>query len=313
MKTKTVVASLLALLLAAVGFNVTAGEPWFVSFPDANTRPTYDTFHHLKEAQQLATGKGIKVGIVGKYFGYADHASLYAGGKDFVGDQAAFENAAEHGLWMATTLREVAPDVEIYALNARSKDRGQEREAVIKAIDWAIANDLDILTYSARAFRSADRDAIDKAVRRAVANGIVTTFIHYDLPENILPTGFFPDSPSDYARAADVNVYHFDYNLLLLFKYEKYVDSGRKPTRKVGDLPYFSNSSMSPVLAGIVAMMKEVDNSLPAAEYKRILVETSREIDYDGYQVGHVVDAARAVSYLLEMNARAPAEQGGEP
>ncbi|MCP4545597.1 MAG: hypothetical protein GY835_03895 [bacterium] len=101
--------------------------------------------------------------------------------------------------------------------------------------------------------------------------------------------------------------------LLLLFKYEKYVDSGRKPTRKVGDLPYFSNSSMSPVLAGIVAMMKEVDNSLPAAEYKRILVETSREIDYDGYQVGHVVDAARAVSYLLEMNARAPAEQGGEP
>ena len=205
-------------------------------------------------------------------------------------------------MWMAITLKEIAPDVEIYALNARDRNRDNEREAIIKAIDWAIENDIDVLTYSAEAFRTEDREEIDEAVRKAIENNIVTTFIHYDLPENILPNGLFPNSPESYKKEADLNVYHFDYNLLLLFKYEEFISSGRQVTNNLGALRYFSNSSMSPVLAGIIAMMKEVNNIMSPDDYKEILIETSREIEYNGYMVNRVADAKRAVDYMLNMN-----------
>ena len=219
----------------------------------------------------MATGKGIKVGITGKYFGYSKNRDIYAGGKDFVDNQAGFKDIAEHGLWMATTLKEIAPNVEVYALNARDNNRDKESAAIVKAVDWAIENNLDVLTYSAEAFRDEDRNKIDKAVNKAIENKIVTTFIHYDLPDNILPNGFLPDNPSDYKREADVNIFHFDYNLLLLSKYNDFVKSGDDKTINTGNLHYFSNSSMSPVLAGIIAMMKEVNNNLSPDDYKEIL------------------------------------------
>ncbi|MBU1014281.1 MAG: peptidase [Bacteroidetes bacterium] len=307
MKIKLFIVFLILLLSVSVFYNLKPerSNAWFVSFADANTRETYDSFHHIKQAQKLATGKGIKVGIIDKYFGYSTNKDLFNGGKDFTGNIDAFEDIAEHGLWMATTLKEIAPDVQIYALCARDKNRANEAKAITEAIDWAIENDLDILTYSAEAFRKEERQQIDKAVQKAIDHGIVTTFIHYDLEENILPCGLFPRCPDSYSREIDVNVFHFDYNLLLLFQYENYVKSGRNVGNNIGAHPYFSNSSMSPVLAGIVAMMKEINNELTAADYKRILIETSNEIAYNGYTVMHVVDASGAINYLLKMNETA--------
>lgn len=301
-KPRIIIILLLFCLLISAYYNIKPDKSSTetVSFGNANTRPTYDYFHHIKEAQYIATGKGIKVGIIDKYFGYADNKNVYSGGMDFTGNNTEFEKIAEHGLWMATTLKEIAPDVEIYALNARSSDRRKEGEAILKAIDWAIENGINILTYSAEPFREEDRYEIDKAVLKAVMNNIVITFIHYDLPENILPNGLFPKSPASYKREADVNILHFDYNTLLLSKYKDFVESGRRGTDKNGDLPYFSNSSMSPVLAGIIAMMVEVNNNLTPADYKRILIETSKEIDYEGHKVKHVVDATDALKYLME-------------
>jgi hypothetical protein len=302
MKTKITISSLIVLLLISVFYNLKSDDIWFVSFSNANTRPTYDSFHHIKQAQQLATGKGIKVGIIGMYFGYAEHKELYAGGSNFSGDQEAFEDIAEHGLWMATTLREIAPEVEIYALNARDQDPSKESKAIIEAIDWAIENDIDILTYSAQAFKEEYREDIDKAVRKALDHNIVTTFIHYDLQENILPNGLFPNSPKVYARPADLNIFHFDYNMMMLFSYEKFLKTDRKVGNNIGAQPYFSNSSMSPVLAGIIAMMKEVNNELTPAAYKTTLIETSKEIQYKGYTVKRVVDANAAINRLINLN-----------
>ena len=166
---------MLSILLAvSVYFNIKpdTGSLWFLIFKSANTGPTYNTFHHIKEAQQLATGKGIKVGITGKYFGYSKNRDIYAGGKDFVDNQAGFKDIAEHGLWMATTLKEIAPNVEVYALNARDNNRDKESVAIVKAVDRAIENNLDVLTYSAEAFRDEDRNKIDKAVNKAIAKHV---------------------------------------------------------------------------------------------------------------------------------------------
>jgi hypothetical protein len=140
----------LAILLSAAF----AGQPdsshlWHIHFGNANTRPTYDDFHHITDAPKMATGKDIKIGIIDTYFGYRHNQQLFAGGRNFTGDTSAFEEIAEHGFWMATTLREIAPGAEIYALNARHKDCDIETQAMLSAVDWAIENRLNILTYSA--------------------------------------------------------------------------------------------------------------------------------------------------------------------
>lgn len=299
MKTKILIGSLIVALLVSLFYNLKPAKTWFISFPDANTRPTYNTYHHINEAHKLATGKGIKVGIIGKYFGFLDHQNMYAGGKDFTGDSESFEEIAEHGLWMATTLKEIAPDVEIYALCARENNREKEAQNISDAIDWAIANNLNILTYSAQAFRPEDRTVIDQAVGKAIAHGIVTTFIHYDLANNLLPDDFFPGTQDTGNREADVNIFHFDYNLLMIFRYENYLKSNRQVGNNVGGLPYFSNSSMSPVLAGIVAMMMEINPHLSPEAYKNTLVKTSYKTNYKGHLVSRVADAPAAISYLM--------------
>ncbi len=295
--------AIIVLLMISVFFNVKPGKNqlWFINFPDANTRPTYDYYHHINEAHNYATGKGIKVGIIDKYFAYSEHKKLYSGGIDFTGNNSDFENVGEHGLWMATTLKEIAPDANIFALNARCSDQKTEKVAIIKAIDWAIENKIDILTYSAEQFRQEDRAEIDAEVLKAVQNNITIIFLHYDLAENLLPYGFFPKSSEGYARESDVNIYHYDYNLLLIQNYENYINNGREYADR-GDMPYFSFSSMPPVLAGIVAMMKEKNSELTNHMIKEILVATSRELTYNNYKVEHVVDAVSAIKKAINMN-----------
>jgi hypothetical protein len=294
-----IVYSLVLTLLVKYKFN----DFWHIDFKNANTRNTYETYHHISEAQKYATGKGIKVGILDWCFGYDDNKSLYAGGKDFIGDIRFFNKIGEHGLWMATTLKEIAPDVEIYALCVFSPDHNKRKDATIKAIEWAIENKIDILTCSGEAFRKEDRPQIDKVVLKAIHNNIVTTFIHYDLQENILPYGFFPKADEHYSREYDVNIFHFDYNMLLIANYKNYLKSG-KVVEDRGDMPYFSFSSMSPVLAGIVAMIKEENNTLTVSEIKSILIETSKEVKYKDYVVKHVVDANEALKYVIKMNQK---------
>ncbi len=289
---------LLSLLLNLKLFLDVRSEPRYIVFGDANTRETYETVHHVSAAQQFSTGRGIKVGVLDTYFGFSKHDTLYAGGKDFVDDKEAFEEIDEHGCWMATTLKEIAPGVKVYALNVRCGEKGKEAQAMVEAMNWAIENRLDILTYSAEPFDPAYRPRIDSAVKNAIDHRIVTTFIHYPLPENILPNGLYASNAGpEYTRPPDVNIYHYDYNKLALFTYEKFLASGRK-ARSGDDIPYFSFSSMSPVLAGFVAMLMEIKRDLPPDAYKQILIKTSRVVEYHGKTIPHVVDAEKAVEYL---------------
>lgn len=304
-KLKILLTVIIVLLVVSLYFNLKPGgnqngQLWFINVPGANTRATYDSYHNIREAQAYSKGKGVKVGIIDKYFGFSANRKLYSGGKDFIGNKPDFEEIGEHGLWMAETLKEIAPEAEIYALNARNSDRRKEKTGIIAAIDWAIENKIDILTYSADPFLQEDRTEIDKAVLKAIQFNITVIFLHYDLEENILPYGFFPKKSEAYSRGSDVNVYHYDYNLLLLKNYKNYLAAGRQNADR-GDMPYFSFSSMPTVLAGIAALMKEKDKDLTNSQIKNILIETSKTITYNNYEVGHVVDAVASINATMKM------------
>ncbi len=252
----------LALFISTLGAKRAAAQevpasdvPSILYFPNANSRPTYFTIYNVHEAWAVSKGEGVKVGILDHSFGYEDHGDLIAGGKNFQkgGWGKSFNNESHHGFWMASTLREIAPDAEIYALGTYSSDESDKVDAMIKAFDWAIANNLDVLTYSAARFSPENRVRLDSSVDRALAKGIVTTFIHYPHPGNILPSWLGPMTGDD-DREPDVNILQYDYSVVFTKQYEDWMQHGTD----AGYRPFLSISSTSPVTAGFVALLKSV-------------------------------------------------------
>jgi minor extracellular protease Epr len=269
--------------------------PFAMVFPGANSRDTYFTMHGIGEAQAIAKGSGIKVGILDHLFGTNLHPDLYAGGGNFLGDDALWklEDKDEHGYWMALVLKEIAPEVEVYALNTSDRDERTRVTAMIKAIDWAIEQQLDLLTYSYSQLSPEGRELLDPAVERAHQAGIVTTFIHYGHPDNILPGSLHP-GPED-GREPDVNVLHRDYSVVFVKEYAK-IQRGEKSDWY---RPFLSISSTSPVTAGIVAMMLSVQPDLTPAQCQEILRRTSKPLTWRDQQVPRCLDAAAAVQAVM--------------
>ncbi len=261
----------LALSLGVNAWLALRPEKRVVTAPNANSRPTYFTMHRIGEAQRVATGRGVRIGIIDNNFGLDAHRALYAGAEDFLDDPKSLHEYADHGLWLATTTREVAPGAEIWALNATAGDESRRVAGVVKALDWAAANKLDVVTYSNRPFSPEFRPRVDAAAEKAIAAGVVVVFTHYTHPKNLLPFPMLPaDAEPGYDRPGDVNVLHYDYNVLDVAAWEK------RSRGKRAVPPHLSISSTSVVLAGAVAMLRELDRTLSPAECKEILVATSR-------------------------------------
>jgi hypothetical protein len=288
--------SLIPLLLAAVP-SAAATQDRLV-FPDANSRPTSFSVHNLHRAQELASGAGVRVGILDHSFGLGAHPELYAGGENFQTGMwgETFKEQSHHGYWMALALREVAPAAEIYAMNTYSGDEAERVAAMVQAIDWAIARQLHVLTYSARGFSPEARAVLDPAVERAHAAGIITTFIHYDHPGNIFPTWLGPEPVDGSGRDADLNLFHYDYRVVFIDEYRAHAAGDTATTR--GYVPFLSLSSTSPLTAGMVALLRSLDPSLTAEGCRRILMETSRPMEFEGRHAPRVPDAYAALLWL---------------
>lgn len=252
-------------------------------FPGANGRETYFTLHHIKEAQAISKGKGCKVGVLDHSFGMTLHPDLYAGGKNFVVGGENFLTKREwHGYWMALVFHEIAPEAEIYALNTRTfKSRLMDAEAMARAIDWAIEQHLDVLTYSAEAFEGTGKEILEAALERAYKAGIVTTFLHTGYARNILPDGLFNPDKED-GREPDIHIFHYDYTVVPIKQWE-------------GTERFFSLSSTSPVLGGVIAMMKSLRPDLSPDKCKQIVRNTAYPLAFRNQNPPRVLDALAAV------------------
>jgi hypothetical protein len=271
-----------------------------LEFDNANSRDTYFTMHNIKAAHELSTGKGIKIGILDWNFGYDTENSLYTSIEKFT--DTPLNEAKEHGFQMAKVLREVAPDCRIYALNVMSFGQTEEEKAaaIIQAIDWAIDAGIDILTYSGSRFSEKNEALLDEAINRAVESGIVTTFIHCPNENNLLPT-YLSTKDAEYdGREADVNIFGLDYNTLYIDLYQKAMSEETFSTQKKDEVMFGSASSTSPVAAGFVALLMELDPGLKPQEYKEILVKTSRSLQYNGQEAPVVPDIYKALIELKE-------------
>lgn len=268
-----------------------------IHFRDANSRETYFSIHNIRPAHKVSTGKNIKIGILDHLFGIRKHPDVFSGGVDFADNPEALNEFEWHGYWMACTLKEIAPHCQVFALNVCSESEAKQVAFVVDAIEWSIENNIEILTYPHAKIPDRYRQDFDAAVNKAVSNNIVTAFIHYDNENNIWPAGMGPFLEGGFARKPDVNIYHYDYNTLLLDQYRKFARRS-EPPRSGNDIPFFSISSTSPVTAGCVAILKEIERGLPPHDYKEILIKTSYKRSFEGGECPRVVDLGQAVRYL---------------
>lgn len=285
-----------------------------IQFNNANSRETYFSLHNIKEAHRYSKGKGIKIGILDWLFGNEIHADLYSGFIDVTDSTPEILNYEGHGYWMASVLKEIAPACEIYAINNILYKDGENDPDTLricyleKAIDWAIENQIDILTYSHPKFSPIFQSKLIEILNKAYENNIITTFIHCDHRDNLWPHACMPFKNNEgFQRNPDYNILHFDYNHLYIQTYYDYreaieqninIDSGNL-------IPYFSFSSMSPVLAGFVALLRSIKSNLILHEIRDLLDDTSYKITekgsswYDINECKKVIDIGSAVKKLL--------------
>lgn len=277
-------------------------------FPYHTSETTYFSLHNVEKALEYGTGRGVKVGIIDWLFGVDSNPTLYSNFVDLTCSSSELLNNSGHGLQMANALRAIAPDCEVVAINAINNNFPNKRiDYFEKAIDWAVLNKIDILTYSHSAFSHELRGRMNNAINKAIENGIITTFIHCDNINNLWPYGCFQfGNDSDFNRSPDLNIFHFDFisdedfriNLLLeAIKMGKNNLSGN-------ELPFFSFSSMSPVLGGFVAILKSIKQSIQLDEIKKLLIDTSYKVSenkllwYDVNMCDNVADIGKASERL---------------
>lgn len=125
------------------------------------------------------TGKGIKVAVIDSGAGF--HSDLnVAGGKSFVSYTTSFLDDNGHGTHVSGIIAAknndfgtvgIAPDAKIYALKALDSTGHGYNSDIIAAIDWAIANQMDVINMSLGG--SDYSSAFEAAITKAYNSGII--------------------------------------------------------------------------------------------------------------------------------------------
>ena len=135
-----------------------------------------------RQVWPVAKGRTIRVGVVdsGADMLHPDLRANIKGGRDFVqnDDDPTDENG--HGTHVAGTVGAldnnlgvvgVAPDVDLFILRVLNAEGSGSTGNVIRAVDWAIANELDILSLSLGSANSSTME--EAAFQRAADAGIL--------------------------------------------------------------------------------------------------------------------------------------------
>lgn len=265
--------------------------------PSPVSSESYLTIHNVRPAHDITLGVGSRVGILDHSFGGEAHPELYSVVKGFREGAGGIDQEGEthRGYWMALALSEIAPAAEIYALDIGGQDEEGRIEAIVGALEWAIMNQLDVVSYCSQSLSHEDRERLDPVVDRAVEAGVVVVLVDYPHPLAIVPGGFGPPLPEG-PENPDLNIFSYDCTALLARQFTTQVeldDDGIQRYR-----PFLARSSAAPVTAGFVALMRSVDGDVSPQEVKEILMATSKSTEVRGLMGERTPDAFLALSRL---------------
>ncbi|MBN2626169.1 MAG: S8/S53 family peptidase [Spirochaetales bacterium] len=268
----------------------------YIHYSKGNSHPTYFTIHKIRKGWDYSKGKGVKIGILDHNFGIDDYSLLYSGYYDARKDKSyreIFENC-DHGYWMASTLHEIAPEAEIYAIGITTTHEDIFVQELEDAISWAIEKEIDILTYSQARLSEDARKELKPILDKAYSSGIITCFLHFPNPRNILPSDIDP-SIEGIDNSADFGVYNRDYSVLL----PSNLKSKNNQIELEGYNPFLSVSSKPIVTAGIIAMMVSAAPEIDRIDIEGILKTTSYNFEDEEHYLENAIDAKAAIEYSM--------------
>lgn len=130
------------------------------------------------EAISSCTGRGVRVAIIDSGVNPAHpHVGGVSGGARISSSETDSSNDyldyIGHGTAVAGAIREKAPDAQLYAVKVFDRALTTNIEAIVKAIDWCVENQIDVINLSLGTVNFEHREVIEQAVARATEKGTV--------------------------------------------------------------------------------------------------------------------------------------------
>ncbi|MGV8150310.1 MAG: S8 family serine peptidase [Candidatus Woesearchaeota archaeon] len=266
------------------------------------------------------TGRNVTIAVIDSGIAYT-HPDLggclgaeckVIGGYDFVNDDSDPLDDNGHGTHVAGiigangTVMGVAPDVKFYALKACNAAGSCNESHILEAIDWAIANDVDIISMSiGRSDSSAvegntGKDTLSQKADEAIDAGIIVV-IAAGNHGNGTSTIAVPGASSNAITVGNIN----DQGTETQSDDRISTDSSRGPTAfgrldpdisAPGSSIYSTNitgymtlsgtSMATPHITGAIALMLEQDNTLTNSEARAKLMSSAYNVTGRLFDVG---------------------------
>ena len=94
------------------------------------------------------------------------------------GETAGYEDRLGHGTAIAALLHQQVPEAQLIGVKVFDRSLATNRDTVIRAIDWCLRNEIDIINLSLGTANPAHRIGFEDAVRRISANGKAIVSAH---------------------------------------------------------------------------------------------------------------------------------------
>lgn len=239
------------------------------------------------------TGKGVKVAIVDT--GIASHTDLaVAGGANFTDYTSSYQDDNGHGTHVAgiaaaqnngTGIVGAAPDAALYSVKVLGGDGSGYLSDVIAGIDWAIANDMDIVNLSLG--MATDSFALHQIVDQAYSRDILIVAAAGNSGTST-GTGDTVNYPAKYSSviavgATDSSDLRASFSSTGPDVEVAAPGSGVTSTYLNGQYVRMSGTSMaSPYVAGQLALLKEAFPAMTAGELRSKLQSSVKDLGISG-------------------------------
>ena len=144
----------------------------------------------LSAQSTTLTGQGVRVAIIDSGVNPAHpHVGGVVGGIGLSasGSSENYLDYLGHGTAVAGAIREKAPDALLFAVKVFDQSLRTNAATILRALDWAIDNQMDVVNLSLGTFNQSYRNQFEDIVARATERNVMIVAAHETAGQLLLP------------------------------------------------------------------------------------------------------------------------------